>query len=185
MYGFLMQCSPFCVICGCDPPIIHILAGILFILFEEWCEVLSHGSLEECRCVAHPKVHDFWNVCSIACLDCCFVSVFFGKADVIISVSNVKLGEQRLPLESVHGFSYVWHWIMVSYSPGIHPSVVNDDAFLSAIFLANEEDGGDKFRWSLFNSSECLLLFKPGFFNLSLCFRARVWFAFNRGRRIR
>src|SRR6266850_2159504 len=121
----------------------------------------------------------------MACLDGCFVSILFGKADVVISVANVKLGEQCLALESVHCFSYARHRVMISYSPGIHPSVVNDDVFLSTIFLANEEDWGDKLRWSLFNSSERLLLFKPGFFNLSLCFRARVWFAFNRGRRIR
>src|SRR6267142_5261951 len=136
MYGFLMQCSPFCVICGCNPPIIHILAGILFILFEEWCEVLSHGSLEECRCVAHPKIHDFRNVRSMACLDCCFVLILFGKTYVVVSVTNVKLGKQCLALEFVHCFSYARHRVMVSYSPGIHPSVVNDDMFLSTIFLA-------------------------------------------------
>src|SRR6266850_508404 len=169
MYGFLMQCSPFCVISGCNPPIIHILAGVLFILFEEWCEVLSHGSLEECRCVAHPKIHDFWNVRSVVCLDCCFVSVFFGKVDVVISVANIKFGEQCFALKLVHCFSYAQHRVMVSHSPGVHPSVVNDDTLFSTIFLANEEDRGNELRWSLFDSSKRLLLFEPGFFDFSFC----------------
>src|SRR6266850_2825269 len=167
MYGFLMQCSPFCVICGCDPPIIHVLACVLFILFQEWCEILSHGSLEECRCVAHPKVHDLRNVHSMVCLDGCFVPIFFGKADVVISMVNVKLGEQCLALEFFHCFSYSWHQIMVLYSPSIHPSIVDDDTFFSTIFLANEENRQDKLRRSLFNSSQSLLFFKPHFFNLS------------------
>src|SRR5882672_11559748 len=103
----------------------------------------------------------------MVCLDGCFVSILFGKMDVVVPVANVKLGEQCLALEFVHCFSYTRHWVMVLYSPGIHPSVVNDDMFLSTIFLANEEDRGNKLRWSLFNSSERLLLFKPRFFDLS------------------
>src|SRR6266850_1598016 len=117
----------------------------------------------------------------MVCLDGCFVSILFSKADVVISVANVKLGEQCLALEFVHCFSYSWHRVMVSYSPGIHPSVVDDDTFFSTIFLANEEDRGNKLRWSFFDLSQCLLLFKPHFFDFSFCLRTWIWFTFNRG----
>ena len=99
-------------------------------------------------------------------------------------MTDVELGEQCLALEFIHRFLYSWHWVMVSDSPGIHPSVVNDDTFLSAIFLANEEDGGDKLRWSFLDSSQCFLLFNPHFFGLSFCLRTWIWFTFNRGGRI-
>jgi len=105
----------------------------------------------------------------MACLDGCFVLIFFGKADVVISVADVKLREQCLALEFIHCFSYPWHQVMVLDGPGIHPSVINDDTFFSAIFLANEEDRGDKLRRSLFNSSQRFLLFKPRFFDFSFC----------------
>src|SRR6267142_1252537 len=98
MYGFFMSCSPFCVVCRSYPPIVHVLACVLFILLQERREIFSHSPLEEGRGIAHSKVHDLRNIRPMACLDRCFVSVFFSKADVIISVTNVKLGEQCFAL---------------------------------------------------------------------------------------
>jgi hypothetical protein len=73
------------------PPIIHILVHVLPVLFKEGCEVFLHCSLEECRCIAHPKVHDIGNVCSIVHLDCCLVFVFVGKPYIVIAMSYVKI----------------------------------------------------------------------------------------------
>jgi len=80
----------------------------------------------------------------MACLNGCFVSILLGKLDVVITMTDVKLGKQCLALEFIHRFSYPWHWVMVLDSPGVYPSVINDDMFLPAVFLANEEDRGDK-----------------------------------------
>jgi len=79
----------------------------------------------------------------MAHLDGCFVSILLGKLDIVISITDVKLGEQCFALEFFHHFSYSWHWVMVLDSPSIYPPVVNDDMFLSAVFLADEEDRGD------------------------------------------
>jgi len=104
------------------------------------------------------------------CLDGCFVSILFGKSDIVISMMDVKLGEQCLALEFIHHFLYPWHWVMVPDSPSVYPPVVNDDAFLPTIFLANEEDRGDKLQWSFLDSSQCLFLFNPHLLDLSFCF---------------
>jgi len=80
----------------------------------------------------------------MACLDGCFVSILLGKSDIVIVMMDVKLGEQCLALEFIHRFSYPWHWVMVSDSPGVYPPIINDDVFLSTVFFADEEDRGDK-----------------------------------------
>jgi hypothetical protein len=49
-----------------------------------------HHSLKECRCIAHPKVYDIRDVCSIACLYCCFMFVFIGKVYVVIAMLYVE-----------------------------------------------------------------------------------------------
>src|SRR5882672_3107115 len=110
----------------------------------------------------------------MACLDGCCVSILLGKSDIVIAMTDVKLGKQCLALEFIHRFSYPWHWVMVLYSPGIYPPVVNDDTFFPTIFLANEEDRGDKLRWSFFDLSQYLLLFKPHFFDFSFCLRTWI-----------
>jgi hypothetical protein len=91
MDGLHMQCSPCFVIIGCSPPVVHILICILSVLFKEWCEVFSHCSLKEHRCIAHPKVHNIRDVCSIVCLDCCLVFILIGKPYIVVPMSYVKL----------------------------------------------------------------------------------------------
>ena len=98
------------------------------------------------------------------------MSILLGKSDVVIAMTDVKLGEQCLAFEFIHHFLYPWHWVMVLDSPGVYPPVINDDVFLSAVFLADEEDRRDKLRWSFLDLSQCLFLFNPYLFDLSFCF---------------
>jgi hypothetical protein len=154
------------------------LVHVLPILFKERCKVFLHCSLEECRCIAHPKVHDIRDVRPIVCLDCCFVFVFIGKPYIVIALPYVKFRKEHLALQSLHCCSDPWHRIMISDSLSIHSSVVNNDPFLATVFLANEEDGGDILHCSFSDVAQCLFLFNPCFFNFSFCFRPWIWFAF-------
>jgi len=71
------------------------------------------------------------------------VSILLGKSDVVISMTDVKFGEQCLALEFLHYFLYPWHWVVVLDSPSIYPSIVDDNVFLFAVFLAYEKDRED------------------------------------------
>jgi hypothetical protein len=153
MDGFHMQCSPCFIIIGCYPPVVHVSISVLLVLFQEGCKVFSHCSLEECGCIAHPKVHDIRDVCSIACLDCCFVFILISKSYIVVPMSYVKLQKEPLALKLLHCCSYSWHWIVVPNGPSIYSSVVDNDSFLTTIFLANKEDGGDILGCSFFDTS--------------------------------
>src|SRR6266850_6475413 len=123
MYGLCVQGPAFCIIfCG-NPPVIHILACILSVLFQEWSKVSSHGPLEEGWHIAHSEVHYFRNIGSMACLYGHLVLVFFCQSDIVISMSYVKFGEEHFSFKLLHCFSYPQHWVVVPNCPSVHSSV--------------------------------------------------------------
>src|SRR5487761_907536 len=135
-----MQGTPFFIVIGCHPEVVHILAHIVFMFVQEVREVSSHCALEEGWSIAQPKVHYLGNVGALARLDGCLVSILFLDADVTVSPSYVELREEVLAMQCFHGLSYTGNGVVVFLCDGIHPSVVHDDALLIAILLANVKD---------------------------------------------
>src|SRR5487761_1825604 len=136
-----MQGTPFFIVVGCHPEVVHILAYIVFVFIQEVREVSSHRALEEGWSIAQPKVHHLGDVGALACLDGCFVPILLFDADVTVSPSYVKLGEEVLAMQRFHGLSYTWNGVVVFLGDGVHSSVVHNNALFVTIFLANMEDG--------------------------------------------
>ena len=85
-----MEGNPFwCVLRG-DPPVIHIIAQILWILLKELPEVSVHHPLEEGRHVHQAKIHDLRDKSPVFCLERRLVLIFFCNSDVVVSPAYVK-----------------------------------------------------------------------------------------------
>src|ERR1700730_1708970 len=100
MYHLLVKHNSLFIVLHRHPPVIHILASVIPVLFQERGEVSSHGSLKEWRGVAQPKVHYLWDVCSMARLDGCLVFVLFCYPYVVVAVSYVKFLRTAHSLEA-------------------------------------------------------------------------------------
>ena len=135
-----MQSSSFFVVSSGHPEVIHVLASIVFALFEECGKVSLHGSLKEGWCIAQAKVHDCGDVCALLGFYGRFVLVLILNANVTIAPSNVEFGEEGFAMQCFHCLSDAGNRVVVLLGDCIHSSVVHDDALLIAILLPNGED---------------------------------------------
>jgi|HubBroStandDraft_3_1064219.scaffolds.fasta_scaffold43760_2 hypothetical protein len=145
MNGSSVECPSCFIIASCYPPVVHVLVCIISVLFQEGCKVLPHSPLEKCGCIAHPKVHNIGDVCSIVCLYCCLVLVFIGQLNIIVAMLYVKFQEECFSLQSFHHCSDARHCIVVLNCPHIYSSVIDNDPLFTTVFLSNEEDRG--YNW--------------------------------------
>ena len=74
-----------------DPPVVHIIAQILWVSLKELVEISVHHLLEEGQRVHQAKIHDLWDESPVFCLERHFILIFLCNSDVVVPPSDVKL----------------------------------------------------------------------------------------------
>jgi hypothetical protein len=93
-----VEMSSFLVTSCCNPPVIHVITNVFWVLLEEGLEVLVHGLLEEGWRIGEPKVHNAWDVHSKLHFDCGLVLILFSYSDIVVPHAYVKLQEECLSM---------------------------------------------------------------------------------------
>ena len=93
MHDLLVQFDALFSIRGSNPPIIHIISEVVWVLLQQGVEVTMHGALEERGCVCQSEIHDLRNVGSFRGLEGHLVLILLLDANVVVTPSNVELRE--------------------------------------------------------------------------------------------
>ena len=67
-----------------------------------------HHPLKERGCVLETKVHDLWDEGSVLCFKSRFVLVLLCDSDVVVSPTDIELGEERLVSQILQSLSDIW-----------------------------------------------------------------------------
>src|SRR5713226_2270273 len=113
-----------------------------------------HHHLEGSGGVSQPKEHHCWFEESFGGKERCLPFVAFFNADVVVSPSYVKFGEEGAAGEAVDGLRYKRGYITVLLGPTVNRAIVLDWAEL-AVFLFDEEEVGGVRAPRLSDSSSC------------------------------
>ena len=135
---------------------------------DEVVEQVVHHGLKGRRAVGKSEIHHQWFVESAVCPESSFPFIAFLDSDIVVSPSDIELGEEFGSPETMDQIVYERKWVTILFCDFIESLVVLYEAE-SAIFLFNKKYGGSDwgFRWS--NSSG----FK-GFFEEGVKFRLLV-----------
>ena len=71
-------------------------------------------------------------------LESCFVLIPFCDSNVVISLANVKFGEEHLVPQILQGLLDVWQGVIIAYCPFIYLPVVHDDVFFFRVLFIYE-----------------------------------------------
>jgi hypothetical protein len=105
-------------------------------------EDVIHQGLKGGGCVCQPKGHDEELKFSAVCAECCFVDVARTHANLMISVAEVKLGEEPHVTEFIQQFVYYWDGKGVLYCFAVELTVVDAESPRPIRFPDQENRGG-------------------------------------------
>src|SRR5579863_7788785 len=104
---------------------------------------MLHHSLEEGKRIAQAKVHYRGDVGACLCLYGCLVLVLFLYANVAVAPSYVKLQEEAVAMQCLHGLPYARDGIVVLHYDCVDSSVVHDNALFVTVLLVDMKDQQD------------------------------------------
>ena len=113
------------------------------------------------------EIHDFGLPVPFSRAEGSLPFVSCANADIVISRSDIKLSEQRVPLKFLGNVFNVRKWILVSDRPVVDGSVVLYWA-VRPILLFDTEGTGSVWRFGWFNISFGELFFRPFMHKLGL-----------------
>ena len=102
--------------------------------------------LEEGGSVAQSEVHYCGVIGSKACFYCGLIPIFWVDADVIISPTNIHLGEECLSLERFHGLPNTGDWVVIPLHPLVDLLVIKNWSEFVPTFLLRDEVTGACYR---------------------------------------
>ena len=70
------------------------------------------------------KVHDLWLPVSLRCTKGSLPFVSFANANIVVSGSDIKLGEQRVSLEFFGDVFDIRYWVLISDRPVVDRPIV-------------------------------------------------------------